>query len=187
MSDVPEVVLPSCDTPKLLKGQRALVTGASSGIGKAVALALGAAGADVVVNYVSDEGTALEVAEKIKLSGANSIAIRADVSQEDQVEADVQSHARRIWHHRHPCQQRGPAARRADRRDDTETVESSYLRQLNGPVPLRSGCDSRIQATWSRQRSLLCGRQDHLRQFGSRSDPMGRATSTMQRPKAASC
>ena len=87
MSDVPEVVLPSCDTPKILKGQRALVTGASSGIGKAVALALGAAGADVVVNYVSDEGTAREVAEKIKSFGANSIAIRADVSQEDQVEA----------------------------------------------------------------------------------------------------
>ena len=87
MSDVPEVVLPSCDTPKILKGQRALVTGASSGIGKAVALALGAAGADVVVNYVSDEGTAREVAEKIKSFGANSIAIRADVSQEDQVES----------------------------------------------------------------------------------------------------
>ena len=87
MSDLPEVVLPSCDTPKILKGQRALVTGASSGIGKAVALALGAAGADVVVNYVSDEGTAREVAEKIKSFGANSIAIRADVSQEDQVES----------------------------------------------------------------------------------------------------
>jgi glucose 1-dehydrogenase len=41
--------------PKLLKGQKALVTGASSGMGKAVALALGKAGADVVVNYVSDE------------------------------------------------------------------------------------------------------------------------------------
>jgi short chain dehydrogenase len=45
-------VLPKQAVPKLLKGQQALVTGANSGIGKAVAIALGEAGADVVVNYV---------------------------------------------------------------------------------------------------------------------------------------
>lgn len=70
-----------------LKGQAALVTGASSGIGEAVAIALGAAGADVVVNYVSSPETAEAVAEKIRAGGSRAIAIKADVSKEDEVQA----------------------------------------------------------------------------------------------------
>src|SRR5919206_2047216 len=73
-------------TPKILAGQKALVTGANSGIGKAVALALGAAGADVVVNYVAAEDQAEAVAAKIRRSGGNALAIRADVSRESDVE-----------------------------------------------------------------------------------------------------
>jgi glucose 1-dehydrogenase len=54
--NLPKVVLPQCPAEKILRGQKALVTGANSGIGKAIAVALGQAGADVVVNYVrSDE------------------------------------------------------------------------------------------------------------------------------------
>jgi glucose 1-dehydrogenase len=45
--------MPECQVVPLLKGQKALVTGASSGIGKAIALALGHAGAEVCVNYFS--------------------------------------------------------------------------------------------------------------------------------------
>ncbi|MGH7417127.1 MAG: SDR family NAD(P)-dependent oxidoreductase, partial [Candidatus Rokuibacteriota bacterium] len=70
-----------------LKGQRALVTGASSGIGLGVAKALGAAGADVVVNYVSAPEAAERVAEEIRVGGSRALAIRADVSREDQVQA----------------------------------------------------------------------------------------------------
>ena len=44
--------------PQLLKGQQALVTGANSGIGKAVAIALGRAGANVIVNYVHGDDAA---------------------------------------------------------------------------------------------------------------------------------
>lgn len=73
--------------PKLLTGQKALVTGANSGIGKAVAIALGAAGADVVVNYVRGEESAMEVASAIAGSGVNALAIQADVSDEKQVGA----------------------------------------------------------------------------------------------------
>ncbi|MGB4770138.1 MAG: SDR family oxidoreductase [Chitinophagaceae bacterium] len=70
-----------------LKGQAALVTGASSGIGEAVAIALGAAGADVVVNYVSSPESAEAVAEKIRAGGSRAIAIKADVSKEAEVQA----------------------------------------------------------------------------------------------------
>ena len=83
----PQVVVPHWQVPKLLKGQKALVTGASSGIGKAVAIALGQAGADVVVNYVGPEGPANEVAAVIADSGVRALAIRADVSQESEVAA----------------------------------------------------------------------------------------------------
>ena len=72
---------------KPLKNQKALVTGANSGIGEACALALGAAGADVVVNYVSRPEEAERVVQSIKQSGSRAIAIQADVSHEDQVQA----------------------------------------------------------------------------------------------------
>ena len=84
---LPKPITPDCQVPKLLKGQKALVTGANSGIGKAVAIALGQAGADVVVNYVRDDGSANEVVQTISKYGARALAIQADVSQEQQVQA----------------------------------------------------------------------------------------------------
>jgi glucose 1-dehydrogenase len=69
----------------LLKGQKALVTGANSGIGKATAIGLGRVGADVVVNYVSGREAAEEVAREIESFGVRAYAHEADVSQEDQV------------------------------------------------------------------------------------------------------
>lgn len=81
----PEVVMPACPVLKLLKGQKAIVTGASSGIGKAIAIALGHAGADVVVNYVSGEDAAQVVVTEIERCGGNAYIHKADVSQEDQV------------------------------------------------------------------------------------------------------
>ena len=84
------VPMPKCASLDILKGQKALVTGGSSGIGKAVSLALGAAGADVVVNYGSNEAAGREVANSIKAAGGNAIAVGADVSQEDQVQAMFQ-------------------------------------------------------------------------------------------------
>ncbi|MFD7692464.1 SDR family oxidoreductase [Streptomyces sp. NPDC059374] len=73
--------------PQLLKGQKALVTGANSGIGRATAVALGKAGADVVVNYVTGAEEAEAVAEEIRSHGVRAAAYRADVSDEGQVVA----------------------------------------------------------------------------------------------------
>ena len=72
-------------TEKKLQTQTAIVTGANSGIGEGVAIALGEAGANVVVNYVVNPDTANDVVEKIKSFGSQAVAIRADVSKEDQV------------------------------------------------------------------------------------------------------
>lgn len=59
---------------KVLVGHRALVTGANSGIGQSAAIALGRAGADVVVNYVEDEDASVVVVDEIRKSGANAYA-----------------------------------------------------------------------------------------------------------------
>jgi len=72
-------------TDKKLSGQTALVTGANSGIGEGVAIALGEAGANVIVNFVSNPDVANAVVEKIISFGSNAIAIQADVSKEEQV------------------------------------------------------------------------------------------------------
>jgi glucose 1-dehydrogenase len=85
--NLPPVVMPTCEERRILAGQKALVTGASSGIGRAVAIALGGAGADVVVNYRSGEEEAQEVVDAIKEKGSDAVAIQADVSREDQVQA----------------------------------------------------------------------------------------------------
>ncbi|MEV6195415.1 SDR family oxidoreductase [Streptomyces sp. NPDC051920] len=69
----------------LLRGQKALVTGANSGIGLATAIALGRAGADVVVNYVFGQEAAEDVVRQIRGFGVRAFAHEADVSDEAQV------------------------------------------------------------------------------------------------------
>jgi len=79
--------MPKGTTPDLLSGQKALVTGGSSGIGRACAIALAEAGADVVVNYRGGADKAAEVVERIEQLGRKGVAVQADVSEEDQVQA----------------------------------------------------------------------------------------------------
>ncbi len=69
-----------------LKSQVALVTGASRGIGKAIALELATEGANVVVNYANSGAAAEEVVAEIVAGGGNAIALQADVSKAEQVD-----------------------------------------------------------------------------------------------------
>src|ERR1700736_5223873 len=69
---------------KVLAGQKALVTGANSGIGRAIAVAFGQAGADVMVNWVAGEEAAEAVVDAITKNGGRACAHRADVAREDE-------------------------------------------------------------------------------------------------------
>lgn len=79
--------MPSVPVRRLLEGQTAIVTGASSGIGKAIAIELGKAGANVVVNYVTGPDKAEEVVAEIERDGSHAVAAKADVSKEAEVQA----------------------------------------------------------------------------------------------------
>jgi glucose 1-dehydrogenase len=69
-----------------LKGRRALVTGANSGIGRTIALRLAREGAALVVNYLKDPAEADEVVKEIEALGVQALALQADVSNEAQVD-----------------------------------------------------------------------------------------------------
>ena len=77
-----------------LTGKVALVTGASRGIGQAVAVELAKAGADVIVNYIGNEAVAQETVEKVEALGRKALKITADVGNADAVQAMVdEAHA----------------------------------------------------------------------------------------------
>lgn len=72
-----------------LKGQTALVTGASRGIGRSIALALADLGANVAVNYAGSEAAAAEVVEAVRTKGVSAIAIQSNVGRADEADAMV--------------------------------------------------------------------------------------------------
>jgi len=69
----PKVEMPACPIEKKLKGQTAIVTGASSGIGKDVAMAMGRAGANVIINYLSRDEALKEMIPEIERCGGKAI------------------------------------------------------------------------------------------------------------------
>lgn len=70
---------------KALTGQTALVTGASRGLGKGIAFALAEEGADIIVNYISSKEQADKVCSDLSAKGVKAIAIKADVSDKEEV------------------------------------------------------------------------------------------------------
>ncbi|KMQ50293.1 Glucose 1-dehydrogenase [Chitinispirillum alkaliphilum] len=90
---------PHCPVYHCLPNQKAIVTGASSGIGKEVAIMLAKAGADVCVNYSKSEHKASEVAEEINLrTDCNAFTFKADVSKEDEVLSMFNAAQKRFGH-----------------------------------------------------------------------------------------
>jgi enoyl-[acyl-carrier protein] reductase III len=73
-----------------LTGKVALVTGGSRGIGRACALRLAEAGADIVINYVTSQAAADEVAERIRSLGRNVAVVKADVSERDDIDSMIE-------------------------------------------------------------------------------------------------
>lgn len=89
--ELPEVVMPACESRPVLRGQTAIVSGSSSGIGRGIAKALCAAGANVIVNYVGTEAEAAAAVNEATHCGCahrgRAVPVRADVSDESQVES----------------------------------------------------------------------------------------------------
>ncbi|MEI6101904.1 MAG: SDR family NAD(P)-dependent oxidoreductase, partial [Eubacteriales bacterium] len=70
----------------MLKGKTAIVTGASNGIGREIALMLASEGADVVINYASDYKSAQEVLDNVQKMGVQGILVQADVGRMEDIE-----------------------------------------------------------------------------------------------------
>jgi glucose 1-dehydrogenase len=64
-----------------LEGKVAIVTGGNSGIGKAIALALAADGANIVLDYVADPNSTIDVERQIAALGTRALGVEADVSK----------------------------------------------------------------------------------------------------------
>lgn len=79
-----------------LKGKVAIVTGGGTGMGKAISMLLGAAGANVAVNYSRSEAEAVETAEELTKAGVEALPIRADVSSSADVAAMIEQTERQL-------------------------------------------------------------------------------------------
>src|ERR1700755_2956474 len=79
--------MPPAPIPRVLVGQKALITGASKGLGQAMAIGFAQAGADVLVNYSSDETGARETVKAIEALGRKAVAFKANQSREGEVKA----------------------------------------------------------------------------------------------------
>lgn len=88
----PELIQMTTDASRFgdLTGKRALVTGGSSGIGRAIALELARGGADVAIHFGKSSDAAHEVSEEIGGLGQRSVTMRSDFAQADQLEAFVE-------------------------------------------------------------------------------------------------
>ncbi|NBT59974.1 SDR family NAD(P)-dependent oxidoreductase, partial [bacterium] len=75
----------------LLKGEIALITGGSRGIGRACSIALAREGAEVIVNYVSNEAAAMKVCDEIKSFGGSASTLKFDIGNPTETQEALQA------------------------------------------------------------------------------------------------
>ena len=102
--------MPPTPIQPVLVGQKALVTGASKGLGQAMAIGFAEAGADVLVNYSSDEAGARETAKAIEALGRKAVIFKANVAREAEVLAMFDCMFQEFWQTRYLCPQCGHPA-----------------------------------------------------------------------------
>ena len=119
---LPEPMVPAVQALTLLKGQTAIVTGGNSGIGKAIAISLGKAGANVVVNYVVKPEEAEAVAAEIRKQWTARHDCAGGRVRRSASAGDVCRRRARVRHCRHSREQRGHGAQRAVPRDDRRAM-----------------------------------------------------------------
>ena len=159
---------------KLLTGQKALVTGANSGIGKGVAIALGQAGADVVVNYVVGDDAAEAVVEEIRSAGVKAYAHKADVSSEEQVAAMFERMMQEFGTIDILVNNAGLQRDAAFHEMTLEQWNKVLERQSDRPVPVRARGGAGVPAPRRGSIGIVRRRQDHLHEFGASGDSRGR-------------
>ena len=107
----------------LFQGKTAIVTGSSRGVGRATAVRLAEGGANVVVNYLSNEAEAAETVGMCKSKAVESFAVKADTSEYLQAQGSREAGGRKIRRHRSACYERRHLGRCAYRRDVRRNVE----------------------------------------------------------------
>ncbi len=165
----------SVNMPSLgaLAGQKALVTGANSGIGRGVAVAMGNAGADVIVNYIDGDAAADDVVQEIRRSGAKASAFKADVSSEVRSLCDVRICGQGAGHHRYSGRQCRAATRFCLPGNDAREMEQGSGRQFDRAVSVRPSGDTRISSPGRRAGRVEGGRENYLYELGASDHSVG--------------
>jgi 3-oxoacyl-[acyl-carrier protein] reductase len=130
---------------QIFQGKTALVTGASRGIGKACALLLAQAGADVAVNYRQNEAAADETVDEIQAMGVKSVAIQADVSLPEGVENLV----------RRTVEQLGPVDLLVNNAGIFDRISHEETDWEQWRQTMASNLDSAFLVTWAVKESMI--------------------------------
>ena len=152
-----------------LVGKVALVTGAQQGIGRAIAVALARAGADVGVNYLDDRGAAERVAGEIRAIGRRACLAPGDVSRATRRGGDGRHRGSRARRARDPRQQRGRLSPRRLPGHDRDRLGPGSRREPEGQLSVRAGrgaAHGRRRAR-RRDRQPLVGRHARARRSAS--------------------
>ncbi len=166
---------PPVPPQRILAGQKALVTGANSGIGRGVAIALGQAGADVIVNYVSGDEAAEAVVDEIRSAGSEALAVKADVSSESEVAAMFAEMMKRFGTIDILVNNAG-LQRDSAFKDMTLAQWNTVLGvNLTGQFLCSRQAVRGVPAPGRRAGGVVRGGQDHLHELGASADSLGRA------------